>query len=658
MTTILKWATLLALSAIGLSFLAFLGDYAWLATQMKSPGQLLEPSGSVEVTDTDGGLITEVVGSDGQRVPVGLNQISPDLLNATIAVEDASFWQNPGINAQGLAVAAYENLAPWNGLLQGRGGSSISQQLAKNLYIDSPDRTGRNPLRKVEETILALELNRRFSKEQVLTWYLNSIFYGNFAVGIEAASLRYFGRHASDLNLPEAALLAGLPQAPTAYDPLRHFDKAKARQETVLDLMVRHGYLSSADAAAAKAAPVELHPSPLPFHAAHVSVLAAEAAADVPNAQDQPVTVQTTLDPRVQSAAESAVSQEVTADAQAAGVDNAAVVVIDPKSGRILAIVGSANYLNTDISGAVNNTVAPNQPAGAIAPFIYLSAFSQGWLPTTQVTDSPYWLTGSSGTTVLGNADGNYRGKVTARQALMESLTVPTIKAFQFAGTEATENLARSMGLDSVDHASSLGEGYAIGDAAVSLMQLTGAYAVLANGGVIAGEQNGTASSPAARPYVIQSVTVGNQVAWTPQLAEQRVASDADVYLVSNILSQAYVGSEGQSPKFDRPAAFMSGLSEGNRDAWAMGYTPQFAIGVWVGRADNSPTNSDIGVRIARAIWDDVAIASHQGLPVANFEPPSGVSFVRMCGGNLPGNSCPDATAEVLPDDAPAVFHR
>jgi membrane peptidoglycan carboxypeptidase len=643
---VLRVATLALLAMLGLAFFVFLGAYLWIAFTMESPESAIAHAGLLRITDNQGNLISESDGQGGQRIPVSLGQVSPDLINATVAVEDASFWRNSGLNVEGIASAIYDNLAPWHGLLQGRGGSSISQQLAKNLYISTEDRTARDPLRKGEETILALELNRRYSKEQILEWYLNGIYYGNFATGIQAASLRYFSKNARDLTLPEAALLAGIPQAPALYDPLNDYERAKQRQETVLDLMARHGYLTTEQATEAKLTPLDLHPSSLPFHAAHVVALAAQFASALGVDPGSDITIQTTIDSRLQAEAEAAVSRSLTDDERAAGVDNAAVVVIDPKTGRILALVGSADYLDPAISGQVDNSQALNEPGGEMAPFMYLSAFAEGWLPSTRVKDTPYSITSGGGSLVLGNRDGWYRGNITVRDALDELLTVPTVRAWQFAGEDQTEQLARNFGLDSPDDAVRLGEGYAVGYARVSLLQLTGAYAALANGGTLAGRTDDSETT-VARPFVMNQISEDGSVVWSAEPASGQVASDVNSYLITNILARAY--SEREAPGFDRPAALASTITDQNRDAWAIGYTPQFAIGVWVGHSDNTPMQDLSGVDVARTIWGNVAAVAHQGLPVQPFNPPSGIQFVRDCGTTLANKSCASSDIEVAP---------
>jgi penicillin-binding protein 1C len=336
------------------------------------------------------------------------------------------------------------------------------------------------------------------------------------------------------------------------------------------------------------------------------------------------VTVQTTLDLSLQSKAESSVARHITADIAAAGIDNAAVVVIDPQSGRCRN-GRQRGLLNQQISGQVNNALSPNQPAGAMTPFIFLGAFRAGVAADDEGQRQSYWLVGSQGSTVLGNVDGIYRGDVTVRGSLSESLIVPAVRALLFAGTDETEELGRSMGLDSADEASRLGEGYAAGYANVSLVQLTGAYAVLANEGVIVGERSQAAGFPVARPYVIESVAAGGDVVWKPELFQQRVVSAGDAYLMTNILSRAYDKSKGDNPVFDRPAAFFSGLSDGNRDAWAVGYTRQFAIGVWVRRR----TRTKLAL-VWR--WPEPSGGRYLQRPISNspspLRSPSGIQFV------------------------------
>lgn len=653
MRTLFKWLALTTSTVIAAAFIIFSGYYVWLAIQMEAPDDLIERSGDARVVDRNGSPLFEFLESDGRRIPVEIDEISPNLIHATVSTEDASFWYNPGINTHGLLTAAYENLAPWKGgFFDGRGGSSISQQLAKNLYIDEERKSDRDPLRKIKETVLALELNRRYSKTQILEWYLNQIFYGNFAIGAEAASIRYFGKNASELNLAEAALLAGLPKAPATYDPFTNFDRAKARQETVLDLMVRHGYLSREDAEAAKSALIELRPSSLPRHAPHLSVSLIDFMKESGIDTEGDVVIQTTLDTDLQIAAEEAVERHIGSVSSGSSINNAALVAIDPGSGDVLALVGSADFMDPRIAGQVNNAIALNQPAETVMPFVYLAGFTEGWTPATIVEDEPHWVTGPNGSYQIGNPDGVYRGEVTVREALSESLAVPAVKAMEFASRTKTEHLMRRLGLDSPPDSIQFGHGYALGAADVTLLELTHAYSALANGGMLAGSPPDDVEVDAlARPVPVERMYSDGKVVWEPDRTEEQAVPEKYSYLITNILSQTYVESAIEGSGFEQPGPFMSGLSAGNRDAWAVGYTPDVVIGVWVGRSDNAEIEDERGPEIARAIWQDAMLAAHGTGPAPTFDPPDTINFVRVCRptGQPANDDCPDVIIEPQP---------
>lgn len=653
----------LALAVAGL--VALSGLYVSVAADMTPPEDLIDPDGSgIQMLDRNGNLLFEFTGAQGGlHTPVTLSEISSHLINATIATEDGGFWQNPGISFRGISRAIYENLAFWKhgGFLRGSGGSSITQQLAKNLYIPPESRTERSFKRKLRETILAFELTRRYSKEEILEWYLNILFYGNSAYGAEAAAQRYFSKHASDLTLAEAAMLAGIPSAPAIYDPINNPTIARARQEQVLSLMVRDGYITEEQAQAALAEQLNLRSASFPIRAPHFVMYTRELLTHLVDdaALKGSLRVTTTLDLALQEKAETIVRDHVAALAGQVGASNAALVAIDPQTGEILAMVGSPDYFDDTISGQVNNALALNQPGSAIKPITYLAAFQKGWSPATLVPDRPMALSTGSKTFMLSNADGRYRGEVSARNALANSLNVPAVHALEFAGLPYVHSLARQMGLTTLLSVDTYGLSFTLGAVDVSLLDMTYMYSVLANGGAQAGMAPVRQVPEGARRVepvaVLRIENAQGKVLWERQASNARVISEEHAYLVTHILSdnKARTDMFGAGTPLElarRPAAVKTGLSDSARDAWTIGYTPQLVVGVWVGNTDNSPMEGATSVRTASPIWHDFMTAALANQPAKEFTVPDGVRFVTVCAttGLLPARGCPQVVNEVF----------
>jgi len=613
--------------------------YAKTAVTLPSPARVMAGAQGIDILDRNGNLIYSFGDQPGSGKVVPLSDVSPYLIDATVATEDAEFWDNPGVNFKGLLRAAYENLAFWEkgGLFKGSGGSSITQQLAKNLYIDPEDRADRSPLRKLNETIIAFELTRRYAKEQILEWYLANLYYGNGAYGIESASHRYFSKPPSQLTLAEAALLAGIPRAPLFYDPLSNFEAARERQLQVLGLMVRHGFISREEMEAAAAEKLAINEGRLPGGEAADDALAPHFAFYVRDllpvllGRDKVeghLTVTTTLDSRLQTKANDIVKTQLDRLEAQTGVTNGALVAIDPKTGEILAMVGSHDFFRDDISGQVNNALAVNQSGSAIKPVTYLAAFLKGWDPNTRVVDERITL--GDDRRPLGNADGRYRGEVTVRVALGSSLNVPAVKALQYAGLENVMALARRMGITTLRDISQYGPAFTLG-ADVTLLDLTYVYAVLANGGQQAGIPSVLDLPPGSRPLdpvaVLKVENGDGDVIWQAKERTERIVPEDKVYQITDILADdsARVSMFGANSPLNlpgRPAAVKSGSSDETRDAWTLGYTPQLVAGVWVGNANNAPIPNGTSTYTAAPIWRAFMLAALEGQPVVQFPRP------------------------------------
>ncbi|MGE0058036.1 MAG: transglycosylase domain-containing protein [Dehalococcoidia bacterium] len=645
--------------------------YASIACSMAEPGDIILGKKGLEILDRNGNVIYTIGDEPGSSRIVPLEEISPNLINATIATEDANFWDNPGVNIKGLMRAAYENVAFWEGgFFHGSGGSSITQQLAKNLYIPPDERVKRSPLRKLKETMIAFELSRRYDKEDILQWYLSNIFYGQGAYGIESAAYRYLNKPPADLTLPEAAMLAGIPRSPNYYDPITNYEAAKARQEEVLDLMARHDIISKEEAAAAKAEPVVIREGRIPQGeggddsedvAVHFALYVRDLLPSLIGQQDaqKQLRVTTTLDYDMQVKANQALVSNLDKFEPQYGASNGALVAMDPKTGEILAMVGSHDFSRDDISGQVNNALALNQPGSTMKPITYMAAFLKGWQPNTMILDEPIKIdNGSEGDITLNNADQRYRGNVTARVALGSSLNVPAVKALRYATLPTVYDLAKKMGITTLKDVENYGDAFTLGGADTTLLDMTYVYSVFANQGNRAGMstvQDLPSGSRTLDPIAILKIeTVDGKTLWSAKQRTERVVQANAAYLITNILSDdnARVSGFGANSALNlrsRPAAVKTGSSDATRDAWSIGYTPSLVTGVWVGNANNAPMPGGTSTLLAAPIWNQFMTAALEGEAPEQFTIPDGIrregGEVFMDGNARAGTPTPEATA-------------
>lgn len=647
-------------------------------------------------------LLYEVIdprGGDRQWLsidPAQPRHISQAVIDATVAIEDKTFWTNPGYDLEGILRALISNL-------RGRsiqGGSTITQQLVKNTLIPPTERTQRTVARKMREILLAQRIAQRYSKEQVLEWYLNTNFYGNLAYGIDAAALVYFGKHATDLTLAESAMLAAIPQSPL-LNPIDAPQEARERQALVLDSMVRQGYVSVAEADAAKAQPLTIQTTQRRFHirAPHFAIwvhqqLVGRFGEDVVNRSG--LRVITSLDFALQHQAECVVRTQIErlsgadpaivvpasdgsacvaaeylppVSASDAGSDhhvsNAAVVVIHPATGEVLALVGSPDYWNESIDGSFNVAVdGLRQPGSSFKPFTYLTGFSQGYTPATMVLDVRRSFVGADGRAyVPENYDRRFHGPVRLRVALQRSYNVPAVDLTNRVGVENVIRTAHHMGIDTLDQAAGhYGLAITLGGGEVTLLDMTYAYGVIANSGTMAGvpvpEDQRRSGYRLLDPITILRVEDrhGN-VLYEPGASQtQPVLTPGLAYLMQNVMSdeQARWAAFGHpSPlELGRPAGAKTGTTDDFRDNWTVGFTPQRVAGVWVGNSDNSPMEHVTGLTGAAPIWHAVMRYAHEsaGLPPDGWTKPDGIVELNVCdpSGLLPTATCPTIVREVF----------
>lgn len=660
--------------------------YQSYADDLVPPEELLanESSGGAAIYDRNGNLLYQFMDPlGGLRDPVPLDRISPWLVKATVSTEDASFYSNPGINIKGLLRAAYENFFPGTGpgFLQGSGGSSITQQLVKNVYIPREERAKRSVSRKIKETVLAIELNRRYSKDQILEWYLNQIYYGNLAYGAEAAAQRYFGKSASDLTVGQAALLAGIPSAPAYYDPIENAEIAKERQHEVLDLMVKHGFLDEVTAGWAKMEPMEYVQQKFEIRAPHFVFYVRDTFLKmcekgiIPKVKNKDcqgtfyrsgLKITTSLNLDLQNKAEEIVEQWVSRYEAETNGHNAALVSIDPKTGQIIVMVGSRDYFREDIHGQNNMATAENSPGSSIKPFTYLTAFLRGWTPATLIPDTPITI----GNFSPQNHDLKFHGPVSVRTALGNSLNVPAVKTIMWAGVDNVIDTAHKMGITTLNQKNYYGPALTLGGGDVNLLDMTFAYAVFANNGVMKGMPTVLDLPDGHRkldPVAILKVqdNEGKTIYEYTKPQEQAIVPANYTYLITSILSDdnARLITFGAGSSLNLPgrqAAAKTGTAECplNKnaicDTWTMGYTPDLVTGVWVGNSDNAEMYRIFSSVSPARIWHDFMVAAHADIPPKPFVRPPGVVEATVCwpSGLLPTDACGKTFKEVFAEGA------
>ncbi|MDE3096258.1 MAG: penicillin-binding protein 1C [Chloroflexota bacterium] len=635
---LVRWARYAAIAAV-LAWAAF-----YLAPLPPPPAAPALPE-STKILDASGRVLYDSSGpADTRSTYVPLRDLPVRLRQAVVATEDASFYDNPGVDLRAIARAAFTDLV--HGQVRS-GGSTITQQLARNLYFDPQQRASENPLRKIREALLALRIDRSMSKDRVLELYLNRVYFGNLAYGVESAARTYFGKGARDLDLAESALLVGLLQSPASYDPFTHAGAARARQATVLGRMVATGDITRAEAAAASAEPLRFNPRPFPIEAPHFVAWVRQLLPGLVGTGAVAaggLRVYTTLDLDLQRAAQTAVDRQVAA-LKDHNLTDGAVVAIDPATGAVRAMVGSADYFDASIDGAYNVALAERQPGSSIKPIIYAAALEAGFTPASELLDIPTTLqTRQRQPYAPNNYDMTFHGPVPLREALASSYNVPAVRVLAAVGIDRAVALGRRMGLTTFGDPARYDLSLTLGGGEVRLLDLTAAYAGFAAGGVRV--------DPVA---VLRVEDAGGRVLYrAPAPARERVVSPATAYLIGDILSDSDARAPGfgyNSPlQLDVRAAVKTGTTTDFRDNWTVGYTRDLVVGVWAGNADNTPIRDVSGVDGAAPIWRDVMNSAATGHPPRAFVQPPGIERVAVClpSGLLPTPACPRQRLELF----------
>lgn len=577
----------------------------------------------------DGSVLAEINDVHyGRRLVMPLSELSPYLVLATVAAEDRRFFSHGGVDPVGFARALLQN-ATSDGVASGA--STLEMQLVRNLYMPD-ERTEQTLSRKIREALAAYRLDERATKSEVIEAYLNSVYYGNQAYGAEAAAQRYFGKAAKQLSISEAALLAGLPQSPIAYDPLVRLDQAKKRQTHVIELMHQADFISAEQATAAIAAPIELRePRRTETRFQHWVNYVTDLTKDQfgPEAlYTGGLRIHTTIDPTVQQLAEEIVgrNEEIRVAARA---NNSSMVVIDPASGQVLAMVGSKNFWDQSVAGQVNVAIAGRQPGSSIKPLVFLSGFEHGLTPATQTQDRLTSFSAPLGQPpyVPKNYEDKYYGMVSLRDALGNSLNVPAVKVLKYVGVPAFQDLARRLGLTTLDDWDPRWLSLTLGGGEVRLVELTGAYATVSRMG---------AHKPVEPLLGVQ--TSRGEVLYSgpaPGRGEQVVDPRAAYQLV-HVLGDTgarQVTFGRQTPlNLPRPHMMKTGTTDDYRDTWTIGCLPQVCVGVWMGNTNNEPMQKVASSLTAGRLWVEMmdTLVNHYQYPPIPFPRPDGVLVTRI----------------------------
>jgi penicillin-binding protein 1A len=579
---------------------------------------------SIQILGLDGKLLATRGDMGGESIP--LKELPPYVPKAFIAIEDRRFYSHNGIDPIGLARAVVAN-AMHRAVAQG--GSTITQQLAKNLFL-TQDRT---ISRKLQEVALALWLEHKFSKSKILELYLNRVYFGAGAYGVEAASQRYFGKSARHLTLGESALLAGLVKSPSRLAPTHNFAAAQRRAETVVAAMVDAGLIKEADAKAAAKQPPRIVTASPGGSVNYVADFVMDALNEILGHIDNDVIVQTSIDPSLQAAAEKAVVEELTQRGQKLDVEQGALVAMTPE-GAVRALVGGVNYSESQFNRAVS---AKRQPGSAFKPFVYLTALEHGLTPDTVREDKPITVKGWK----PENYSKEYFGPVTLTQALANSLNTVSVRLTLEFGATAVARTAYRLGISSrLEPNASL----ALGTSEVSPLELVSAYAPFANGGF------------AITPHVIERVRSSDNVLLYARQPEPlgRVIHPEYVYMMNQMMRETLIsGTARRATLPGWSAAGKTGTSQDFRDAWFVGYTSHLVTGVWVGNDDSSPTKKVTGSGLPVDIWTRFMKAAHQGVPVAAL-PSSGpvANVFRAQYGDVQEGAVPRPSENVAPTTA------
>ena len=582
---------------------------------------------STKIYDRTGEVLLYDVHGTMRRTEVPLDAISPYIRNASVAIEDDSFYQHKGFRPLSFLRAVLVNLRLIPGIV-GQGGSTITQQVVKNTLL-TQDKT---LIRKAKEIVLAMKLEHIATKDEILTIYLNETSYGGTIYGVEEATQYFFGKPAKDVTIAEAAYIAALPQAPTRYSPYgNRREELEGRKNLVLSRMRYLGYINEEEYATASSEEVTFRPqSDSGIKAPHfvfyvLEYLEEKYGADL--VAQGGLRVVTSLDWELQLKAEEIVNRRALENEKNFNAENAGLVAVDPKTGQVLVMVGSRGYFDEDIDGKVNVALAKRQPGSSFKPFVYATAFEKGYTPETVVFDVPtQFSTACSVSDVLnseppcyspGNYDGSFKGPMTLRNALAQSQNIPAVKTLYLAGIPESIETARDMGISTLEDQDRYGLTLVLGGGEVTLLDITSAYSVFANEG-IRNASTGVLSVEDSKGEVLESYEKHEIRALDPQVAR----------LVNDVLSDnnARTPAFGANSPLHFPGhdvAAKTGTTNDYRDVWIVGYTPSISVGAWGGNNDNTPLERRVASFVIAPLWNEFMTLAIEKYSSGEFTPPA-----------------------------------
>ncbi len=610
----------------------FLSYFIYLQRTIPDPESIVtrKIGESTKIYDATGEVLLYDIHGEEKRTVIPWEQVPDSIKYATLASEDSDFYNHKGIDFRGIARAFIKNI---EGVGISQGGSTITQQLVKKALLGDE----RTFSRKLKEIILTIEIERRFSKDELFWMYLNQIPYGSNAYGVESASKTFFNKSAKDLTLAESALLAALPKAPTYYSPYgNHVKELLAKKDMILERMGELGLITTRDLETSLGEEIKLTPGIEKIAAPHFVIMVKEYLVSKYGEsaiENNGLKVTTTLDADLQKFAEESVLKYSKTNKEKYKADNAALVALNPKTGEIVTLVGSSDYFDIEAEGNFNVATAKRQPGSAFKPFAYAVAFQKGYPDTTILHDVKTEFNPNCSPDSLGekdeydldcyspnNYDGRFRGPVTLRNALGQSLNVPSVKMLYLAGVEDTINLAEAMGITTLQDRSRFGLSLVLGGAEVKLVDLVSAYGIFANDGI-------------RHPWLfIKKVeNAKGEVLEEYKEEPKRVLDEQSARLVTDILSD----NNARAPVFGynnslfipgREIAAKTGTTQENRDAWVIGYSPSIAVGVWAGNNDNkSMTQAGAGISASGPLWHEFMLKALEKAPIESFNRPDPV---------------------------------
>lgn len=618
------------------------GVFLYVAKDLPSPEIIVSRrvSESTKIYDRTGAVVLYDIHGEEKRTIIPWESIPESIKLATLASEDNSFYDHQGLDFKGIIRAFVKNIKT---LDITQGGSTITQQLIKNALLGQGQTYSQKITRKIREALLSIEIERRYTKDQIFWMYLNQIPYGSNAYGIESASEVFFGKAAKDLTAAQSALLASLPKAPSYYSP--HGDNLKetlARKDNLLLKMKNLGYISEDEYQTATKENLVFRPPRENILAPHFVIIVRDYLIKkygIGMVENGGLQIITTLDRQLQKIAEEAVSKYAEKNEKLYKAKNAALTAIDPRSGQILAMVGSRDYFDIANEGNFNVATAKRQPGSAFKPFAYAMALQKGFTDSTVLFDYKTEFNPECSAQTNEekdkygidcyhpqNYDGNFRGPVTMRQSLAQSLNIPSVQTLYLAGINDTIDLAQNMGITTLqENRQNFGLSLVLGGAEVKLLDIVSAYGVFANDGI--------RQTPS---FIMRVTDVNGNLLEEYKPKEERVLDQQISRMITDILSD----NRSRTPVFGansslyfpgRPVAAKTGTTQENRDAWVIGYTPSLASGVWVGNNDNaSMTRQGAGISASGPMWHEFMANALKDKPVEDFQLPDPVEVSKI----------------------------